>query len=227
MGRVLVTSKALDEYEKKDRIGYPGREGSCYILNEKEVIKIFHILDKKRKVYFDNLKCNNISFPKDIYILNDLVVGYTMDYLTGNIISKFGDNLEIQKLKQMYIDMKNIIESYPDIYMDDICLVNILFDFNNNCINLIDTSRWYPEENAYCRNISKFDKVLNYVLCGRTLDWLHQYNDKSQDLFSMYRFYKLGYHVPFLELLEAIQYEVEEKFGQSVKTIGDLGWKNK
>ena len=77
------------------------------------------------------------------------------------------------------------------------------------------------------KNISKFDKVLNYVLCGRTLDWLHQYNDKSQDLFSMYRFYKLGYHVPFLELLEAIQYEVEEKFGQSVKTIGDLGWKNK
>ena len=223
MSKVLVDLKRIEEIKRLDSIGR-GKEGSCYLAPH-EIIKIYHMLDNKRKIYFDDLNSENISFPKDIYIYENinLIAGYTMDYLSGGkILNGFKCDLEIDKLKQMYIDIRNTIINYKDIYMDDLCLENILLDYKNNKINLIDTSKWYPKDNSSEKNIMWLDRCLVYVLLSKNLEWLIEYANKSNELFNLYRFYKLGYHINFLEILDAIKYDVEQKSNCKVKTINDL-----
>ena len=222
MSKVLVDNQYLEDIRLKDRVGNPGKEGSCYFLNQKEIVKLYHILNK-RKIYFDDLSSPNISFPKDILFYYDFIAGYTMNYLMGQkIFWGFDGNLPIQDLKKMYIDIRKIISNYPDILMDDICLANILIDYDNLKINLIDTSLWYPSKNALSKNINKLDMVLNYALLNNNLFWLNKYRDKSRELFEFYRLYKLGLSVPFLEMLEAIMHDVKTKFSNNVETINDL-----
>ena len=132
MGLVLVDLKRIEEIKRLNSIGR-GKEGSCYLASD-EVIKLYHTLDSKRKIYFNDLSSENISFPKDIYLdeNTNLVAGYTMDYLFGGkILDGFNCNLEIDKLRQMYIDIRNVIINYKDIYMDDLCLENILLDYTD------------------------------------------------------------------------------------------------
>ena len=223
MGKILVDLKRIEKIRNLYTIGR-GKEGTCYLLEDtNEIIKLFHILDQKRKIYFDDLTSSNISFPKDILMYDDLVAGYTMNYLDGQkIIDGFPKKIELNTLKQMYIDIKNIIIDYPDLCMDDMCLANILIDVKNKKINLIDTSRWYPKEKSKDNNIKWLDMILVYVLCRKNMEWLGSYQNKSPELFGLYRSYKLGYHVPFLEILEAIEDEIEEKFSKNIKIIDDL-----
>ena len=108
MSKVLVDFKRIEEIRKLEIIGR-GKEGSCYLLNNQEVIKLYHFLKGKTKLYFDDLESKNISFPKDILVYSNNVIGYTMNYLDGEkILNGFKRELELEKLKQMYIDIKNI-----------------------------------------------------------------------------------------------------------------------
>lgn len=225
MGIVLVDreeKRKLDFLESFAR----GKEGSCHLIEDgNKVLKLYYIYMKDRQVYFDDLKSLNISFPIDILIdsLSGLIVGYTMNYLEGiKLHEGFPKDVKLENLKKMYLDIKKVIEEFSDIRMDDMCLPNILADFNNSQFNLIDTSVWYPKDKAYNENMNEFDKCLNYILCGRTLPWLNEYLNKSPDLFCMYCAYKLGQPVPFIELLEAIELEVSKKFRKNVVTIDDL-----
>ena len=166
MGRVLVNHDDLDKLSKGQLVAAPGREGRCYFLtNNKEIVKIYHYLDSKRKVYFDDLNSPNISFPKDILIYHDYIVGYTMDYLNGQkLMTGFPKRLELEKLKQMYIEIKNIISEFDYIYMNDMCLANILIDLRYMRFNLIDTSIWYPKENSKENNIQTKRRIGSKIL---------------------------------------------------------------
>lgn len=225
MGKVLVDRVEKRKLEFLDSFAR-GKEGSCHFIEDgNKVLKLYYIYMKDRQVYFDDLKSLNISFPIDILIdsLSGLIVGYTMNYLEGiQIHSGFPRDVNLENLKKMYIDIKKEIEKFSNIRMNDLCVPNILADFNNSKFNLIDTSVWYPKDNAYNENMADFNKCLNYILCGRTLPWLNEYLGKSPELFRMYSLYKLGQPVSFIELLEAIELEVSKKFRKNVVTIDDL-----
>jgi len=223
MSLVLVDFKDLEKIRRLNSLG-SGKEGRIYEqLDTKQLIKLYHSLDGKRKVYFDDLVCSNISFPKEILMFSNYVAGYTMDYLGGEKIRNgFSKDLEIQTLKKMYLEIYKIIQNYPDIYMDDVCLANILVDNLNERINLIDTSRWYLKTNSSKENLLWLDRCLIYALCQQTLDWENDNQEKSSELVKLYCLYKLGKPVSFLEILEAVWFEIEEKSGVKVKTLGGL-----
>ena len=225
MGKLLVDRLQLERIRFLDRIS-SGKEGICYTYGDRrEVVKLYHFYMLKRKVYFDDLKSSNITFPKDILIdsLCGQIAGYTMDFVDGvKIHEGFPQDLSLEILKKMYIDIKKEIEKYSDIYMDDMCVANILADYQNMQFRLIDTSRWYPKDNSFSDNMKSFDSALSYVLSRRTLTWFSKYLSENQDLFKAYSYNTSGKCIPFLEFLEMIEDEIFQKFGEKAETIEDL-----
>lgn len=224
MGNILVERKELENIRKLKRLGFPGKEGTCY-LNNNIVYKLYHLYDNKRKVNFCGDKSSCITFPKDILIdsKSNLIAGYTMDYVTGTKLHDgFSNLVSIEILKQAYIKLREELSKYSDIYMDDLCLDNIFFNENLEKFILIDTSRWYVLNDSLPNNVETLDKALVYSLCRNNLAWLINYHDKSPILFDLYRMYKLGERCPFLDLINELSYHVESKFGQKVEKIEDL-----
>ena len=65
MGKVLVDDHDVEAIRFGRKIGV-GKEGTCYFSEEdNQVVKIYHMYLPKRKVYFENLSDNNITFPND------------------------------------------------------------------------------------------------------------------------------------------------------------------
>ena len=223
MSRVLVDINDLDKLRRLEFL-QRGKEGSCYFLNKDEIIKLYHIMETRRKIYFDNLESDVISFPKDIYIYKgtDLITGYTMNYLRGEpFVSGFSKKLLLSDLKKAIIDMKDEISKYPNIYMEDMCLVNLLFDYMLKKIKLIDTSMWYLREDSLEDNIKKFNMIMMTSLC-RSIDWINTYLRKDRELHELYRMHIYGNDSLPIEFLESIEFKMSEINGQEVKTIGDL-----
>ncbi|MBQ8472892.1 MAG: hypothetical protein IJ501_05260 [Bacilli bacterium] len=223
MSRVLVDINDLDKLRRLEFL-QRGKEGSCYFLNKDEIIKLYHIMDTRRKIYFDNLESDVISFPKDIYIYKgtNLISGYTMNYLRGEpFVSGFSKKLLLRDLKKAILDTKDEITKYPDIYMEDMCLVNLLFDYRLKMIKLIDTSMWYKKEDSLEDNIKKINMIMMTSLC-RSIDWITYPLMKDKDLHDIYCMHIYGNESLPIEFLELIELKISEINGQDVKTIGDL-----
>jgi len=222
MAHILVDLKKVEEIRKLNLID-SGKEGSCYFLSDTEVIKIFHILDNKRKIYFDDLKFSNIAFPEDIYIYENtgLIQGYTMPYLEGEkFVDGFSKRLLLSDLKNAIINMKNVIARYPFICMYDLSLTNMLFDYKLNQIKLIDTGKWYKKEDSKKENINTFNYKIMLALI-RGLDWLNHPLNQDSILHDIYRMHKIGESLP-IEFLEELERKISLENGEKVKTIGDL-----
>lgn len=222
MNSVLVDLKQIEEFKKMKFIG-SGKEGSCYLLNENEVIKMFYLLDKNRKINFYNLESSNIAFPRDIYLyLNTgLIQGYTMPYFIGEkFVDGFKNKLCLSNLKQAIEKIQKEIYNYPNIYMDDLCLANMMYDYETNEIKLIDTSKWYFKFNSKNENIKTLNDKLMLVLV-RQLDFLNSSLIYDRNLHELYRMYKIGESLP-IDFISAIETKFLNENSEKVETIGDL-----
>lgn len=223
MNKVLVDYKELEKIRQLEVLD-SGFNGTCYFLNETTLIKIFHVLLKKRNIYFSDLESNNIAFPKEIYYMDTgLVLGYTMDYFNGEeIITGLKEDLLLKDLKNAIIEMKKEILKYPNVCMEDLSLVNMLFDYNTKRIQLIDTSEWHPEENSSQINLEKFNSKMMRLLTRTNLNWLNHPLNQHRSLQEIYRMYKSGIESLPLTFLEELEFEISKRKGFKVKTLGDL-----
>ena len=150
-----------------------------------------------------------------------------MNYMKGiNLFKELDDSLLIENFISAYNKIRLEIESFPNIYMADLVGVNVLYDYNANNINIIDTSRWYRLKNSKDLNVNKLNCVLikSLLLTINPLDYDYK-SDKLKKLYNEYRslVLELGiYNLDiFLEILEElIKYNKETK--DKVKTIKDL-----
>lgn len=202
-----------------------GEEGICYFMSDKILFKLYKGL-RKRQVCYENLKSDDISFPIDLYFYENtgLIQGYTMKYLEGvKLFSGFKPTLLIEDLVKAYKRTQKVIEDYPDIYMDDLFLRNILYDYQKNRIHLIDTSNWYDKENAVYLNLNQFTMEFMKALCDRTLEFEKHPLFERKILWELYDMYvnQSGTKDLFLGFLLALQEEVSKE-KEKVKTIGDL-----
>ena len=235
MARFSVDFQGIEEIKREKEFLNSGKEGACYFLDSKTIIKLFHILRGNRKINFKGYKSNNIAFPIDIYYYDDtnFIEGYTMNYLKGMSLSKeFDSSLLIDDLKNAYNKIRIEIENYPDIYMDDLVSVNILYDYNSNNFNIIDTSKWYKKKDAKLVNISR----LNAILIDRLLEIVkNSYKDiiehdpKLNLLYQEYNNILMGFQYLekvynpelFLEFVDRLV-KIVNNYNEKVETIGDL-----
>ena len=229
MTRVMVDLIDIANIRSNNTFLGNGKEGSCYFLNSDTIIKLFHLLKIDRKINFVGYISDYIAFPKDVYYFDDskCIEGYTMNYMKGvNLYNGIDNDLLIENLILAYNKIRLEIESFPNICMDDFVTVNTLYDYNNNVINLIDTSRWYRLKNSKDRNVNRLNCTLIYSLLKAINAKDYEYkSDKLNKLYDEYRFFKMNlgiYNLDiFMEMInELIKYNLETK--EKVKTIGDL-----
>ena len=191
MNRVMVGLLDIADIKSNNTFLGNGKEGSCYFLDKDTIIKLFHILKAERKLNFVGYTSDFIAFPKDIYYYNDskLIEGYTMNYMRGMSLSnEIDSNLLIADLILAYNKIKSEIETLPNIYMDDLVSVNVLYDYNDNNINIIDTSRWYRLKNSKDKNINRLNCILikSLLMTINPLDYEYKSN-RLKKLYSEYR----------------------------------------
>lgn len=196
MAIIRVNYKEIEALRYGVLVGY-GKEGRCYFQEDDNLlVKLFHYFIKDRQIYFSYLKDARISFPVDILKYEDTesVVGYTLPFLQGESLKDgFKMDTSLEKLKESFLELKELINKYKDIYMNDICLDNIFYDYDKNQFNLIDTSRWYPKVNGYRENLSNINWIF---IAGLTESLDLKHNRLSEDeffnkLYKIYYQYKL------------------------------------
>ena len=149
-----------------------------------------------------------------------------MSYLPGEkIFNGFPRELEISNLKEAYNVLSQEIQKFSDIYMVDLCLDNILFDLESNRFYIIDTGRWHELPDVSALNQARIDINLSSALYNSGLSWLKDYPNLKEENPKLYDFFITSKDVrycPFLEFLDTLILELETKYSQEVKTIGDL-----
>ena len=225
--KVLVSEKEIERLKSSKPMG-AGNEGTCYFGdNGSKIVKLFceKEIERHIEISFTNMHHEQIAFPIDV-LINEKgeTIGYTMNYLSGiKIINGLNDSLSIEDLKKAYFSMRIIILKLKNIYMEDNCLENMLYDYQNNRINLIDTSRWYEKLDGQIGSINKFNRQLITALINN-INFKHHKLNHDKRLFEMYLDYKKSEDVIslFIEFLNELEIKVSEYKGEKVKTIGEL-----
>ena len=223
--RVLVTEREIEELRYGRKVGN-GKEGICYFSeDDNKVVKIFHDWHSVYSLLTDKIKHSQIAYPIDIlYDKEDNLRGYTMYFLGGQKFKNgFPDNLNLEELKSLYRNLKDIILSMKDIYMDDNCLDNMLLDQNLQRINLIDTSRWYEKVDGHLESVNEFNwQMINALL--ENIDWKHFKLNQDKQLFELHMVYEYLENIPslFIDFLNELEIKVSEERQEKVKTIKDL-----
>ena len=241
MGVIRVNYHDIEKIRQGFCLGR-GKEGSCYFQSKYNCIfKIYHSFFRQNKLYFDNLTDDRISFPKDILLYGDtdLIIGYTMPYLRGvDLVNGFPWKLDLNLLKNAYVELKNLILKYKDIYMDDMCLDNIFYDDRKASFSLIDTSRWYPKDNCYKENLSEINWVLitsllvnmdvrnnsisNDKLFSELYRIYYQYSLETTKKINGMKYNNINLDGMFIKFLDLVEEQTSELKGYKVKKIEDL-----
>jgi len=226
--KYLVDKDILNRYRKYSILGR-GQEGVCFELSNGIILKLFYGLEEDKKIFFDNLKCDQIAYPIDVLYFkgNNRVAGYTMNYLQGySILDGLNDDLLISDLKSAYINARLVLLKQKNIFMKDLCSENILYDKTTNSFNFIDTTRWYPKYGSEIENIGNFNwQIMSSLLKSIKADYTHlKENKRLNEFLNMYQAQKEEISL-FIEFLLELEKDVSEFNGEKVKSLKDLKYK--
>ena len=171
-----------------------------------------------------------IAFPKDIYIdSNNNIIASTMSYLPGEKLSNgFPKDIEVSKIKEAYNRLFQELQKYPNIYMSDLCLDNILYDENTNSFYIIDTRQWKEWNDSFGLNYARLDQNLSAALY-ENLSWLDEYDfwKENTEFASNYRSSKNADFIYFIKYLDGAIELTSKYFDKEIVTFEDLSPKIK
>ena len=153
-----------------------GSEGEVYLTYDNNVIKnmLDSINPKKYIVYNDlimddELKLDSFIFPKELYLLKGIIVGYKENYFANNIFDNplLPNEIDIDKLvvarKKFIEDTKAMTDAGYRLYE---LPGNLLFD--NNRLVAIDTLDYIKNDDITLdENIKIVDYAILLALLGR------------------------------------------------------------
>lgn len=229
MIKIIDSVAELDKL-KGELIG-SGREAICYkIPNTFEVIKIYNVDERPKKLLFMDYSSKYIAFPKDIYKdKNGNIIAHTMNYIEGEKCEfGFPESMDIITLKEAFQILVEEISKFPNIYMSDLCLDNIVYNSYDKRFYIIDTTLWKQWNDSLGLNISRLNQNLAHALY-QNISWLKEYNFWKENSEFRYQFIQSKnegflYFIGFLN--QAIQ-EISNYFGKDITTIQDLNFTHK
>lgn len=214
-----------------------GTEGFCYIDNDLIYKIYFSYLDKEFD--FSIFKSPYISFPINyLYDRNfketDKVVGEIMPYFDKKDIStSISNDVLLSDIKKHSVSIIEEIKKFPNIQMNDLCWVNLLY--NEEGFSIIDTTSWIiTDKDVSEYNIKKFYGCLSWRIA---LEKLGLYNEILKNEVFINNLLKIGakgkelmkvilaiinndYQVlPMIDLYQEIA--LKDDYGD-IKTVGDM-----
>lgn len=163
--------KSRDElinYFKKNAIKFihEGAEGKIYLTKDGEVIKYMPGVFEPKPIdqYPDiimhgDIELESFIFPKELFVLNGIIVGYREDYFKGNVM----DNLDKVDIDSLVKARKRFIEDAKVMADNKYYLFELLNNlvFDNKRLVAIDTLDYKKDNNVTLKdNISSLDYAL-------------------------------------------------------------------
>lgn len=216
--------KSKNELKKYQRIDDDfGSGAKIYKINDLEVLKVFrNILSSSiqdRFNYFKNIKTNYFAFPTDNLYINNKLYGYKMDFKDGKMFNVLEDNILIKdliySLKKLDRDLHILDENNIKIF--DLHGFNILFNAQNNEINIIDVDEYgLYSKDTYLYNLkSVINRIIRYLQ-------LREFNlDKVYDIYSFIN----EFNNEINRLQEICKFEIQTK--NDIKRYNNLYIKSK
>ena len=214
-----INSKEELNYLMGEKIG-DGREGICYRNND-IVLKVYN--ESPKELLFMGELSPYFAFPIDIYVDKDNnILAHTMKYISGiKLDNGFPEYLEISKLIEAYNIFLEEITKYPDIYMSDLCLDNIIYNETMNRFYLIDTTLWKNWNDSLGLNIARLNQNMAHALY-KNISWLEEYNVINNNFKRNYIEAKKEGFVNFMDFLYQTIDAISKYYNKEIETIGDF-----
>lgn len=204
---VFISDKIVSVDEKK-LISSGTRTGNVYLLNDKQVIKLYNYINPVYNYYNKNRldilgmqKVDKFIMPLDIaYDIEGNVIGYTMKYVQGSdgeAILRLSSKFLIEELEKIYEEVS--ILSRNNIVLDDLAICNLIV--NKSGIYFIDTDDYIIRTRLdYDKNMLDSNFNINTLLKDIfSKRYSYRKNESVNNMFDSYDiFYKeaISYYKP-------------------------------
>lgn len=199
-----------------------GSQGICYLDKTNNiVIKIFHdffeegITSYKKEdiVRFNNIKNKTFIWASDVIMINDIVVGYTMPYISSRNLWKI--NPLMLNLDTLLKGIKNAILDFNILSENNIVIYDIMYNilYNNGTFKIIDTLE-YSYGDKVKDNMRGFNLEIMLFLVDNYFD---DFVNKNLILKEMY----LSDSVSCIEFIEALRYALSSYIGTKITRLNE------
>lgn len=158
-------------------------EGDIYLTQDKLILKDMsdsydpiYLSKKPNIIMSDDLKLDSFIFPDELYVCDDLIVGYKSKYFKGDIFEDIYSDINVKSLikaREKFIEDLKIITNEGYFLFELPC--NVLF--NNKKLCAIDTLDYIKKDNVELKeNIELLDyglimRLQDHGLCDEDIDY--------------------------------------------------------
>ena len=205
-----------------------GSNSNIYLYKD-ILLKIMNYpLSNNELVVLDILKSltiKNISIPIKYIIKNQQIIGYSMNYLKGDILFKLNEYVRYDNFLECLVPIEKSIHtlSLEGILMCDINCFNVLYSEYNNVINIVDVD-YYKFNNQlnkdiiYLDNLFYFEKTLFSSIASKnkylTSDIYKELENKMRTC--------INNNVSILDTFKCMKNTLENYSNREINTIHDF-----
>lgn len=199
-----------------------GSQGVCYLdKTNNTVIKIFHeffeegITSYKKEdiLKFSNVKNKTFIWATDVIMLNDIVIGYTMPYISARSLWEI--NPLLLNLDTLTKGIKNTLQDFEILSKNNIVIYDIMYNilYKNGIFKVIDTLDY-----SYGVNVKDNMRGFNLEIMLFLVDnYFNDFVNKSPILKEMY----LSNSVSCIEFIEALRYALSSYIGTKITRLNE------
>ena len=199
-----------------------GSQGVCYLdKTNNTVIKIFHeffeegITSYKKEdiLKFSNVKNKTFIWATDVIMLNDIVIGYTMPYISARSLWEI--NPLLLNLDTLTKGIKNTLQDFEILTKNNIVIYDIMYNilYKNGIFKVIDTLDY-----SYGVNVKDNMRGFNLEIMLFLVDnYFNDFVNKSPILKEMY----LSNSVSCIEFIEALRYALSSYIGTKITRLNE------
>lgn len=199
-----------------------GSQGVCYLdKTNNTVIKIFHeffeegITSYKKEdiLKFSNVKNKTFIWTTDVIMLNDIVIGYTMPYISARSLWEI--NPLLLNLDTLTKGIKNTLQDFEILSKNNIVIYDIMYNilYKNGIFKVIDTLDY-----SYGVNVKDNMRGFNLEIMLFLVDnYFNDFVNKSPILKEMY----LSNSVSCIEFIEALRYALSSYIGTKITRLNE------
>ncbi len=199
-----------------------GSQGACYLdKTNNTVIKIFHeffeegITSYKKEdiLKFSNIKNKTFIWATDVIMLNDIVIGYTMPYISARSLWEI--NPLLLNLDTLTKGIKNTLQDFEILSKNNIVIYDIMYNilYKNGIFKVIDTLDY-----SYGVNVKDNMRGFNLEIMLFLVDnYFNDFVNKSPILKEMY----LSNSVSCIEFIEALRYALSSYIGTKITRLNE------